>query len=85
KDDTGQAIAAKLPEVSKGGEKCKSFKECVDLLKAGKDIDYDGLSGPVEFDDAGDPSVATIGVYQYGDDNKYPGKALEYRTGKIEG
>ncbi|SEG83292.1 branched-chain amino acid transport system substrate-binding protein [Nonomuraea solani] len=85
KDDTGKSIAAKLPEVSKGGEKCKTFKECADLLKDGKDIDYDGISGPVEFDAAGDPAVATIGVYQYGDDNKYPGKALEYRTGKIEG
>ncbi|GAA3606538.1 ABC transporter substrate-binding protein [Nonomuraea rosea] len=85
KDDTGKSIAAKLPEVSKGGEKCKSFKECADLLKAGKDIDYDGVSGPIEFNDAGDPAVATIGVYEYGDDNKYPGKALEYRTGKIEG
>ncbi|MEV4171485.1 MULTISPECIES: ABC transporter substrate-binding protein [unclassified Nonomuraea] len=85
KDDTGRSIAAKLPEVSKGGEKCKTFKECVDLLKAGKDIDYDGISGPIEFNDAGDPAVATIGVYEYADDNKYPGKALEYRTGKIEG
>ncbi|GAA1654972.1 ABC transporter substrate-binding protein [Nonomuraea maheshkhaliensis] len=85
KDDTGKSIAAKLPEVSKGGEKCKSFKECADLLKAGKDIDYDGVSGPIEFNEAGDPAVATIGVYEYGDDNKYPGKALEYRTGNIEG
>ncbi|MEV0619905.1 ABC transporter substrate-binding protein [Nonomuraea sp. NPDC050404] len=85
KDDSGASIAAKLAEVSKGGEKCKNFKECADLLKEGKDIDYDGISGPVEFDDKGDPSVATIGVYQYGDDNKYPGKALEYRSGKIEG
>ncbi|MFC4007500.1 ABC transporter substrate-binding protein [Nonomuraea purpurea] len=85
KDDTGKAIASKLAEVSKGGEKCKSFKQCVDLLKDGKDIDYEGVSGPVEFDAAGDPSVATIGIYQYGDDNKYPGKALEYRTGNIQG
>ncbi|MFG1701946.1 ABC transporter substrate-binding protein [Nonomuraea sp. M3C6] len=85
KSDAGVDIAAKLAEVSKGGEKCKSFKECVDLLKAGKDIDYDGLSGPVEFDAAGDPAVATIGIYQYGDDNKYPTKALEYRTGNIAG
>ncbi|MEU6724213.1 ABC transporter substrate-binding protein [Nonomuraea wenchangensis] len=85
KDDSGRSIAAKLAEVSKGGEKCKSFKECADLLKAGKDIDYDGLSGPIEFDDNGDPAVATIGVYQYGDDNKYPGKAEEYRTGNIAG
>ncbi|MGI5292325.1 ABC transporter substrate-binding protein [Nonomuraea polychroma] len=85
KDDSGKSIAAKLPEVSKGGEKCKTFKDCADLLKSGKDIDYDGVSGPVEFDAAGDPSVATIGVYQYGDDNKYSGKALEYRTGNIAG
>ncbi|MEV4546359.1 ABC transporter substrate-binding protein [Nonomuraea wenchangensis] len=85
KSDAGADIAAKLAEVSKGGEKCKSFKECVDLLKAGKDIDYDGVSGPVEFNDAGDPAVATIGIYEYGDDNKYGSKAIEYRTGNIAG
>ncbi|RVX39588.1 amino acid/amide ABC transporter substrate-binding protein (HAAT family) [Nonomuraea polychroma] len=85
KSDAGVDIAAKLAEVSKGGEKCKSFKECVDLLKAGKDIDYEGVSGPVEFNEAGDPAVATIGIYQYGDDNKYGTKALEYRTGNIAG
>ncbi|MFG1680230.1 ABC transporter substrate-binding protein [Nonomuraea sp. NPDC049269] len=86
KDDSGRSIAAKLPDVSGGGEKCKSFKACVKLLKAGKDIDYDGVSGPVEFNAAGDPSIATIGIYQYGDDNKYNAtKAIEYRTGKIEG
>ncbi|MGV9375202.1 ABC transporter substrate-binding protein [Nonomuraea sp. NPDC003707] len=85
KSDAGTDIAAKLAEVSKGGEKCKSFKECVDLLKAGKDIDYEGVSGPVEFNEAGDPSVATIGIYQYGANNKYATKALEYRTGNIAG
>ncbi|GAA1654958.1 ABC transporter substrate-binding protein [Nonomuraea maheshkhaliensis] len=85
KSDAGVDIAAKLMEVSKGGEKCTSFKACVDLLKAGKDIDYEGVSGPVEFNEAGDPAVATIGIYQYGDDNKYATKALEYRTGNIAG
>ncbi|WP_336209199.1 ABC transporter substrate-binding protein [Nonomuraea sp. LPB2021202275-12-8] len=85
KTDNGTAVAAKLAEVSKGGEKCKDFKTCAELLKAGKDIDYDGVSGPVEFNEAGDPAVATIGIYQYGDDNKYATKALEYRTGNIAG
>ncbi|KAB8189950.1 ABC transporter substrate-binding protein [Nonomuraea phyllanthi] len=85
KSDASADIAAKLAEVSKGGEKCKSFKECADLLKAGKDIDYDGVSGPVEFNEVGDPAVATIGIYQYGDSNKYATKALEYRTGNIAG
>jgi ABC-type branched-subunit amino acid transport system substrate-binding protein len=85
KSDAGVDIGAKLAEVSKGGEKCNNFKSCVDLLKAGKDIDYDGVSGPVEFNEAGDPAVATIGIYEYGADNKYPTKALEYRTGNIAG
>ena len=51
KSDAGTDIAAKLPEVSKGGEKCNDFKSCVELLGQGKDIDYDGVSGPIEFND----------------------------------
>ena len=30
------------------------WKKAVDLIKAGKDIDYDGAGGPMEFDAAGD-------------------------------
>jgi branched-chain amino acid transport system substrate-binding protein len=74
-----------MAEVTTGGEKCTTFKDCAAALKAGKDIDYDGVSGPVEFNEAGDPAVATIGIYEYGADNKYPTKALEYRTGNIAG
>src|SRR5204862_56467 len=70
-DDSGASIASKMQEVSAGGEKCTSFKDCVALIKAGKDIDYDGVSGPIEFNAKGDPSEATIGIYQYGADNKY--------------
>lgn len=69
--DAGPDIAAKLREVSTGGEKCNDFKSCNELLKQGKDIDYDGVSGPIEFNEAGDPSEATIGIYQYGEDNNY--------------
>lgn len=70
-----------LAAVSKGGEKCTTFKACKDLLDAGKDIDYDGASGPIEWNDAGDPAEATIGIYQYGADNTY--KNVAYQTGKI--
>ncbi|WP_213453941.1 ABC transporter substrate-binding protein [Rhizomonospora bruguierae] len=83
KSDAPADIAKKLAEVSKGGEKCTSFKQCKDLLAAGKDIDYDGVSGPIEFDDAGDPAEATIGIYQYGADNTNTN--LTYITGKISG
>ena len=80
-DDSGEAIASQMQAVSEGGTKCTSFKECLDLLKDDEDIDYDGVSGPVEFNDAGDPSEATIGIYQYGADNTY--NFLEGKAGKI--
>jgi branched-chain amino acid transport system substrate-binding protein len=69
KSTKGVDIAKQLQGVSKDGEKCFSFASCVTLLRAGKDIDYDGQSGPVSFADSGDPSEATIGVYEYKQDN----------------
>lgn len=70
----GKAIAAKLQEVSGGsggGTKVTSYADGVKLLKEGKKIDYDGLSGPITLDEHGDPTEATIGIYQFGEDNKY--------------
>lgn len=81
KNDSGTAIASKLVEVSKGGTKCTSFAECKPKLEAGEDIDYDGVSGPVEFSDKGDPTEATIGIYQFGADNNY--SFLEAKEGKL--
>jgi branched-chain amino acid transport system substrate-binding protein len=69
KSTKGVDIAKQLQAVSKDGEKCFSFASCVTLLREGKDIDYDGQSGPVSFADSGDPSEATIGVYEYKEDN----------------
>ncbi|MEE2521597.1 ABC transporter substrate-binding protein [Pseudarthrobacter sp. J75] len=67
----GVDIAAKLKEVSEGGEKCNNFASCVTLLRNGEDIDYDGQSGPITFSDAGDPTEAFIGIYEYQEDNTY--------------
>ena len=80
-DDSGESIASAMQDVSTGGTKCTSYQECVDLLGNDEDIDYDGVSGPVEFNDAGDPSEATIGIYQYGADNTY--SFVEGKAGKI--
>ena len=80
-DDSGESIASKMQDVSAGGEKCTDVAECLTMLKDGKDIDYDGISGPVEFNDAGDPSEAEMGIYQYGADNMF--KHVESKKGKI--
>ena len=71
--DAGTDIGAALPDVTRGGEKCTTFADCAALLEAdpAADIDYDGVSGPIEMSDAGDPTEATIGIFQYGADNNY--------------
>jgi branched-chain amino acid transport system substrate-binding protein len=68
----GIDMAAKLQEVSggvEGGTKCTTFAECADIIIGGGQADYDGVSGPITFNELGDPTEASIGVYQYGADN----------------
>jgi branched-chain amino acid transport system substrate-binding protein len=70
----GVAMADKLQEVSGGigsGEKCSSFADCAAIINGGGVADYDGISGPITFNEVGDPTEATIGIYQYGEDNNY--------------
>lgn len=72
--DAGPAIAANLAAVSgpdDGGEECTSFQACSALLADGKEINYEGQSGPIDLDENGDPSRAAMGVYVFGPDNKY--------------
>jgi ABC-type branched-subunit amino acid transport system substrate-binding protein len=81
KNDSGKAIGEKMQEVTVGGQKCTEFKQCADLVAKGTDIDYDGVSGPIDLNSTGSPSAATIGIFQYGADNNY--KPLDYVTGEI--
>ena len=70
----GADIAKYLRQVSGGtgdGEVVTDFTAGATQLQEGNQINYDGPSGPITLDEHGDPTEATIGVYQYGDDNKY--------------
>ncbi len=40
--------------------------DCAAIINDGKVADYDGIPGPITFDEVGDPTEATIGIYQYG-------------------
>jgi branched-chain amino acid transport system substrate-binding protein len=81
-DDSGEAIAAKMTEISRDGTKCTSYADCVKLLEQGEDIDYDGASGPVDLNSNGSPDKATIGIQLYGNDNTY--KQVKTVTGVIQ-
>lgn len=70
----GADIASKLQEVSGGsgdGEKVTDFASGAQIILDGDVADYDGYSGPITFDENGDPTEATIGIYQYGEDNMH--------------
>jgi len=78
-DDAGIRLGAHLRQASVGGIKCTSYAECLDVLVTEPAIDYDGLSGAVNLDAAGDPTSGGYGIYTYTADNKYA------RSGSVTG
>lgn len=58
-------IARSMLSVTKDGEKCSSFEECSALLADGKDIDYDGVSGPLDLTDVGEPATGLFDVVRF--------------------
>ena len=63
--DDSVAIAAEINGVTKDGEVCTSFAECKEIIEAGGNPDYDGVGGPYEFVDAGEPAAASFRVATY--------------------
>ena len=66
----GEAIRDALREVANPpGEKVTmlELKKALSLLKEGKDIDYEGVSGPVNLDDNGDITSGTYGIWKIED------------------
>jgi len=73
-DTSGEAIASYLQQVSGGtgeGTKVTDFAAGAAALAEGEQIDFDGYSGPITFDENGDPTDATIGIYEFDAENKY--------------
>jgi branched-chain amino acid transport system substrate-binding protein len=78
-DTSGEKIASYLRQVSGGagdGEKVTDITSAADALSNGDQIDYDGFSGPITFDENGDPTEATIGIYEYDENNTYVNNRL---------
>ncbi|MFV0316290.1 MAG: ABC transporter substrate-binding protein [Microthrixaceae bacterium] len=62
----GAAYSDKINGITRGGEKCTNYADCLALVKAGTDIDYDGASGPLEFSGNGEPTEASYGILEFG-------------------
>lgn len=61
----GPAIIEQVQEVTSGGQKCFDYVECAGLIADGVDIDYDGVSGPLELDEVGDPAFGRYFIAEF--------------------
>ena len=68
KSNSGKAIASKLRAISGApGDKFTFLQlpAAIKALTAGKDIDYEGVAGSIDWDAKGDPASATYDFYKY--------------------
>ncbi len=66
----GSAHAAEIVDITGGGEKCTTFADCMAIIEAGGDVDYDGISGPHDFNGNGEPLKGSYAVLEFGADNR---------------
>jgi len=69
----GADIAEAMTDVTSApGEKFtfQDLSGAITALANGDDIDFDGVTGPLDLDENGDPSAATYEVYRYADDGR---------------
>jgi ABC-type branched-subunit amino acid transport system substrate-binding protein len=66
----GSAHAGEIVGITGVGEKCTTFVDCLAIIKAGGDPDYDGVSGPHDFNGNGEPLKGSYAVLTFGADNR---------------
>ncbi len=78
----GIDYAKQINGITKGGEKCKDFKSCMAIIDKGGDVDFDGISGPLEFSGNGEPTEASYGILQFGANNRIDDSKTKFQTAK---
>ncbi|MEY4024976.1 MAG: hypothetical protein RL438_489 [Actinomycetota bacterium] len=74
----GSALAGQIQAVSARGEACSDFAACVAIIKAGGDVNYEGVSGPQDMNGNGEPVNASYGVLTFGADNRFKYEDASY-------
>jgi ABC-type branched-subunit amino acid transport system substrate-binding protein len=70
----GSAIAEQIQAVASApGDKYDytQMADAIKALQAGEDIDFEGVSGPLDLDDNGDPTIGFYDLYEYDDAGKF--------------
>ena len=60
-----EVYVSEMENVTKVGIKCRTYAVCASLINSGEDVDYQGLSGPIDFDKYGDVAEGFYAVYTY--------------------
>jgi branched-chain amino acid transport system substrate-binding protein len=58
--DNPFTIAASVPSVSEGGQTCRDFSACLEVLQQGRNVDYDGPDGVIALGVEGGAVTATF-------------------------
>ena len=66
----GSAHAAEIVDITGGGEQCSTFADCLAIIEAGGDVDYEGISGPHDFNGNGEPLKGSYAILEFGADNR---------------
>jgi branched-chain amino acid transport system substrate-binding protein len=81
--DDPAAVAREINGVTRDGEACETFEDCLALIEDGQDIDYNGPSGPQDFSQPGEPTAASFAILSYGDDNQIDDELTEFRQASL--
>ncbi len=65
-----EPVADHINEVTRNGIKCSHYVGCAAQIAAGLDINYEGVSGPLDFTDAGEPRQGTYQTWEINDLNQ---------------
>lgn len=65
KSTNGADIATQINGITKEGEKCNSWASCKAVVDRGGNPDYDGVTGTLDFTDAGEPGSGSYGVQTF--------------------
>jgi branched-chain amino acid transport system substrate-binding protein len=63
--DAPADIQAGINDLTAEGEKCTLVAECIEMIGAGDDIDYDGAAGPLDFVEAGEPGAGAYDTWTF--------------------
>jgi branched-chain amino acid transport system substrate-binding protein len=63
----GRSMAELVVPTTSGGTPCSTYRSCIEQLRAGRGIDYDGPTGELQIERDGDPGVGLFDTYRFED------------------